>query len=431
MMLSNLSGFIQRGGGWVFISFVLTKFSGLLITIALAKNLDIELFGELLQYVSLTALLVPMVSLSSNDSYLFTACKKSCTYFNKISLLKSFSILVFMVFLGTIFLIGVVDFTLAVVSINIYIFTFHAALVSISNLFITYYRVIGINKVYAILISSQSLLLLIFVFLFLVLNFSIELAWPASSTSFMIIVFSCIMSPLFRRKFRAISFSLPEKKYIQYGLSITVGVISSIAAFHLDTIMVGVLVGDSAAGFYKVISMLPVVLLFIPGSYLSSDFKHIVSISSDKQELKKYYIHYFKIFFPISCFLSCIIYVATDFIVFYLLGELPVYVESTKIYMSLTIFFTFLFRAPIGIIFNALGLASFNVKVSIVVLAINIILNYYLINKIGVAGAALSSLLSFFIGSIISLFFLCLFFSGKWNWDQDKRELFSKNKADQ
>lgn len=409
MSTIKIRAFVKRGGIWFLGATVFSKFSNVIITVILARLLDVSTFGELAQFISLSAILIPVISLSSQEVYIYFANRVDCRYQEKIVLLKSLLVLIIVLFAIAMILTFIYFLVGGALDSKFFTFLIYASLFSCSSLALSYFRVIGFNKTYSLFFTLQNGFLLYFIVVFIIFDLPIELSWPLSALVFFLLVFNKSLSKRSKTIFKATSFKLPQKRFLTYGISITIGVFASVATFHLDTIMVGWLIGDSEAGYYKVMSMLPVLMLFIPSGYLGSDFKYLVSISNKPDEVRSYYLHFVKLFLPISLVLATGIYFLTNYLVLFLLGELPNYVNDTKIYFALSIIVTFVFRTPIGNIFNAMGMATFNVKVSIIVLLFNVSLNFVLINQIGVVGAALASLLSFLIGALISSYYLYLY----------------------
>lgn len=405
MKISNLNGFIKRGGVFFLLSSVFSKLSSLVITVFLAKFLSVSHFGLISQYLALSALIIPIISLSSQETYLYFASKKSLLLSEKINLLVSFiqfNLTCYLVFFVLLIALGE---SFDGVDSDFYYFYIYSCFFSVSGLLLCYFRVIGLNRIYAKGFVIQNFFILAFVIIFVIFGVEhIELAWPASLFVFILFSFYFHYSYRLKNTFKLSKLFFPSSNYLKYGTAITLGVFSSLAIFHIDVLVVGYLVGDEAAGYYKLMTLLAIVILFIPTSYLASDFRHLVSISNEFSKIADYYRQYLKIFIPISIVLAICVYFFTPYIVLLLAGELPDYSESVIICFSLSVLINFLVRAPVGNIFNSMGLVSLNVRISCIVLVFNLCSAVLATKYFGVPGAALSTLLSFTFGAFISLF---------------------------
>lgn len=406
MNISNLNGFIKRGGVFFLLSSVFSKLSSLVLTVILAKYLSVSQFGLISQYLALSALIIPIISLSSQETYLYFASKKSLLLSEKIKLLVSFihfNVICYLVFLIILIILGE---SLDVFDSGFYYFYIYSCFFSVSGLLLCYFRVVGLNRTYAKEFVTQNFFILAFVVFFvLFIDDSIELAWPTSLFVFIIFSFYLHYSYRFKSSFKSGRLVFPSSKYLKYGAAITLGVFSSLAIFHIDVLVVGYFVGDEAAGYYKLMTLLAIVILFIPTSYLASDFRHLVTISNEFSKIADYYRQYLKIFIPISIVLAICVYFFTPYIVLILAGDLPVYSQSVIICFSLSVVINFLVRAPVGNIFNSMGLVSLNVKISCIVLVFNLCSAVLATKYFGVTGAALSTLASFTFGAFISVFY--------------------------
>lgn len=415
--LLSIKSFIKRGGHWYLLSSILSKFSALVLIILLAKNLSAEAFGKISQYLSLSAILIPLISLSAQETYLYFASKKECRISEKINLLHSLLFFSSIVFFAITFLYFFIGYLSSRIDLELYVFVFYSFIFSQTTLLIYYFRVIGLNKLFSLAFMMQNVFLLSIVCIFLLFPTKfISVAWSLSIIVFLFYLFFFIFSRRINHKILTRSSKLPSSMYIKYSLSITLGVFSSITIFHLDIIAVGFFVGDADAGFYRLMTMLPIVILFIPSSFLASDFKHLVSISNDFDKIVLYYCNYLKLFVPISLVLAVIVYLSVPHIVLFMSGLLPDNTWLIGLIFSISVFFNFLLRAPLGTIFNSMGLVSLNVKISVFVFSFNVVSVIVLTKIYGMPGAALSTLLSFMLGAFISLF---LFYKMKYNFKKE------------
>ena len=98
------------------------------------------------------------------------------------------------------------------------------------------------------------------------------------------------------------------------------------------------------------------------------------------------------------------IYFGSDFIINILFGN--EYAQSVLLLRVLLIgtISVFLLRNPLGFILNAVGQAKINVKVSYIMLVINLLMSLSLTYKFGLIGAAYATSLTLFLGGFLTLY---------------------------
>ncbi|AZZ99570.1 polysaccharide biosynthesis C-terminal domain-containing protein [Pseudoalteromonas sp. R3] len=400
----QISGFLKRGGASFFAGSIYHKIATLLLTITLAKLLTGSEFGVLSVQLALTAVFIPLLSISAVETFCYFGSRKCFSNSKKVVLLNGYILLtLFVIFLAFIITnivkelasdwIGEIEF------FQVYAFCFFSVA---NSLLISFFRVCNLNKMYGRLMSIQATFLIVITIVLVLLGFEAFEGYLASAFLFSIFLISRYKDIYLKKSLRG--FTLPSKENLKYSVSITVGVFASLAIFHIDTIAVDYFMGSESAGYYRFISLVPTVLLFVPSTYLGSDFKFLVGISQKSNEIKKYYKNYLLIFIPIALIIALLL----PFVIKYLfLFSFDVSIFEyfwASIWFSLAILFTFLVRTPLGNFFNAMGKAGINVKISILVLVINFVCNWLFIPLYGLSGAAFASFLSFACGSLASLF---------------------------
>lgn len=179
--------------------------------------------------------------------------------------------------------------------------------------------------------------------------------------------------------------------------------LTSIVAKSIDTWMLGALLSPLAVAIYN-----PAIkisnLIEVPTGALSSyaypkfallSSQHQLSVLQKKVELI--------IGFNLAIFLPmlAIIYLFAEKIIILIAGA--AYSESVPIlYITLLHALIIPFERHLGVAFNALGKANYNLWLSLGRAVLNVVLNYILISQYGVAGAAIATLITYVIGATIS-----------------------------
>jgi O-antigen/teichoic acid export membrane protein len=174
----------------------------------------------------------------------------------------------------------------------------------------------------------------------------------------------------------------------------------------IDQIMVKEILGANAAGLYAVSINLSEVWYFIPNIIAASFFPAILlSKAKDKKTYYKRITNLYSLLFWLAILISLFITFFGEWIIEVLYGDL--YVKSFKIlsiYIWSNVFFFFTTISSKWLVAEGFYMHSFYRNILGAVL--NIILNVFLINKFGLTGAAISTLISYaFVGLFYDLFF--------------------------
>jgi O-antigen/teichoic acid export membrane protein len=226
------------------------------------------------------------------------------------------------------------------------------------------------------------------------------------------LIIAYILSPLYStvKSFKIFTYKdfsfKKSSKYIKYGVNVGLASIVSQMILLSDNIIIGNLIENAEQlSIYKIASIIPLGLFFIPNVFLTTDFVEISRMKNEKKLVLNYYKEYLKLFSTITLLLVPVIYFFSDYIIIKIFGI--EYIESVQILKVLLIgtISVFLLRNPLGFILNAVGQAEINVKVSYLMLFINLLMSVSLTIKFGLIGAAFATSLALFFGGFITLFF--------------------------
>lgn len=399
-MKKFLKGFKKRNGIIVSVSLLIQRFSTLISSIYIANFLSKEHYGYFTYTYAILGLIMPFLGLGLNHSLLYfgsdiNADKKQLFgYSLKKGTINNFFIVFIIILSSSVLTYKLPDSRNLLIFFTIYLITnyFHI----LSN---NFYRINEKNNLFA-----WNNIIRVGIFLGVMF---VSVPYLGVYGYVLAFIVSPIYSVFYSFKYFFGKYVVARRKEIlMYGLNVGLGSIISQIILMSDNIIIGNLVSDPAQiAVYKVGSIIPMGLLFIPSIFLTTDFVEISKNKEDKKKIKEYYMNFVKLFMPLSILIFMVTYFFCDPIILALFGE--EYLDSAPVFKILMIGVTsvFFLRTPVGFILNALGEARINVKVSYFMLFVNIILSVTLTLNMGIKGAAIASCLTFWIGGFVSLYF--------------------------
>jgi len=265
------------------------------------------------------------------------------------------------------------------------------------------FRVLRLNKLYGYSSILQSIILLVL---------SITLALLYGVTGYAI---ALVLAPLFTflvylklfnkspKASKKISSLIDKKSFWKYGLYVGVGAVGSQMLFGIGAIVLGNTTSDpEQLAFYKVAGLISFNLLFIPQSFIKTDYIYLAENSESRSILKSYIKKYWSTMALLSLVIFVLLFIFSEPVIVTLFGQR--YIESHIFLRVLVVgvIGAIMFRSLFGGILMAVGKANWNIVNAFVVLGINVILCFVLIERFGVIGAAYALTLSIWIGSIFS-----------------------------
>ena len=161
---------------------------------------------------------------------------------------------------------------------------------------------------------------------------------------------------------------------------------------RVDQIMIANFLNNSAVGLYSVSVRFTELWYFIPGIFVGSLFPKLIQIRHDPK-YQKLLINLFKTLFIISFLISVLISFSAEKLILYLYGKNfldAAFALKISIWTGIFVFW----GVGAGNILVIENLNKHNFYKSILGLGINIILNFIFIPKMGINGAAISTLIS-------------------------------------
>ena len=407
----TIMSFRKRGGIHIFVSTIFLKLIQFILGILIIRILTKDSYGNLSFAFSITQLIIPFSGAGLYLSLLhFGPIQK--TYEDKIKLFThtmqrgfaaSLILTVAMILLAGLFANRMPGAVIYLRLFSFYIISYYMFYSLISLL-----RIKKRNKAYAGALFGNSLLVfglsLAGIFLGGGKGYTIGFVSAPALTALVI---------LFTLKYRdkesfqlfRVPGSIPVKRmdYARYGIFAGLGNIASQMAWQLDTIMIGILLAASTeVAVYKAASLIPFSLVFIPSVFMQTDFVYIAERHKEKKYLIGYYRKYLGVFSLITLVILSVWYIAGGEIV-RIFG--PEYTEARPIIniLMINVLTTFLLRVPLGNILAAVGKAKWNSWSAGILLIVNLLLNYLLIPRFGIYGAAYATVSSIGLSSVVSL----------------------------
>lgn len=180
------------------------------------------------------------------------------------------------------------------------------------------------------------------------------------------------------------------KELIKYGLYVSIGNVLAQLLFAVDILIIGNLLKEAElVAQYKASSIIPFNLLILSRAILATDFVKLSRASKDnKNYLKSYYWNYFKIFCAISLGVLLFFYFFSEEVLLLFGKE---YQDEPQLMFIFTcgIVGGMLFRVPLGNLLSAIGWPKTNAVISVIVLFLNTLGSYWMVQKYGLTGAAI------------------------------------------
>jgi len=260
------------------------------------------------------------------------------------------------------------------------------------------------NKIFSKIELTYNCILVVLVtllsFYFKELGYAISLILTPIITS---LLFLSKLNINWKNKY---SSTITNFSFWRYGFFASLSNVTTQLLVSIDIILIGSLLENlELVTAFKYISLLPFSLLFISQAIITTDFVSFTKKIDDKTYIFNYIKNYIKLLTIIS--LACLVFIYFTGSTILSLFEKD-YVQYSSSLNILTIGITgiLILRGVFGNLLSSIGKAHINFVITTIALIINVILNYYLIPKYKLMGAALtSSILMWFTGVLTAVFF--------------------------
>ncbi len=195
------------------------------------------------------------------------------------------------------------------------------------------------------------------------------------------------------------------KEILDYSYINFLGSSIAILFTYTDTIMITLLLNSKSTGYYNAILPIASLLLITVMPLSIILYPRLSKLHHEKKEAYYELKQSITLVTIINSIIFSILYFNSEKIIYLLLGE-NYLVSNTVLLVLLIAFFINSYNLILHILFSSKGYVKERLKVLLSTLTINIILNYILIKKYDILGAATATLTSFIIMNILYLYFL-------------------------
>lgn len=272
-----------------------------------------------------------------------------------------------------------------------------------------YVRLINLNKLYAKITIIKTVVLVTFTAI-ITLNLS-GIGYVLSLTlTPLFIAFFFIYKLRLLKGYNNTNINFNLKEFLIYGMFTSFAGVLSQLLYAVDIILItNILQQEELTAQYKASTVLPFSFLFLSVAFIRTNFVKLANKSvNDKTYIKQYYINYLKIFSVLSVLIVAFFYFFSDSI-FFIFGKQYTNEYNLMFIFSVGVAGALLLRIPLGNILSAIGWSKITALNSLIVLIFNLILSYFLINKIGLIGAAIATSFMFWFSGILSLIAFIIF----------------------
>lgn len=389
---------------WMMAERVLTLLVGLLLSIYLAREIGPENYGMYSYGLSIVTILAVVAQFGLNGIVVRDIAKNINTsdVISHVILVKLIFSIVSLVILYiiSIYITEPNESNMLLLFSGIIIFSF----VDVFDYWFqsqVLYKYVMIARLISVIIGCLLKVLVV------ILGMNIFVLSFAHSLS--LLTFSLIILYFFNRvKNFKLKFNYQKEmvsKYFKEGFQIFIGTFFSIVYLKVDQIMIKTELGTEAVGVYAVASQLSEAWYFIPVTIVISFFPTLVKQRENNKELYyKNFQYLLDSLFALALTVSFFVFIVSESFINFIYGS--DYIESSMIlqvhiFAGLFVFMRAAFSKWV-IIEKEYFFSIFTQGLGAVT---NIILNYYLIEKYGVIGAAYATLFSYMIASYLSLIF--------------------------
>ena len=281
-------------------------------------------------------------------------------------------------------------------SLNLYISSLYFILVSL-------YRLNFKAKRFALLSMFNTFFTAIAI-VFMVLYYDLGLLGIFLGQLIINIVFLCyVIIKLFHNiRLTLVSFKL-LKQMLKFGIPLVPTVLILLAMQYIDRIMITKSIGIDELGLYAVATKISSVIgLILTGFQLA--WGPYIFNKYHKPETNKLVSELFYYINIISLILISFLVLFSSNIILFLTNDI-FYKAYTIIPILATSTLFFFIGSSFSIGFAIANKNEIQTLIYVFTIGINIFLNYFLINLYGIFGAAVSTMISFFISSILNLYF--------------------------
>ena len=386
---------------------IITLISSVILASLLARTLLPESYGKYTFAFSLTAIFAIFIDLGLNTLIIRDISRQKKVlgrYINNILTMQIVSSVLMSI--GLFVCINLLNYPKDT-TYAVYIIGLAVVITSFSSIVGSIFRAFEQMQYESIIETTKNLAFLALSAIFLLNGYGLI-------TVCFIFLFTTILQFLFYWRVYIKKFSKPRLEFnfdfwkylIKTGFSFAITGIFVVIYGRISTIMLSLMLGDSAVGLYNAPYNLIVALSFIPGAFLASIFPVLSAyFVSSKETLKKAYYLSFKYLLTISVPLVIGIFILSEKIILLIFGQ--EYLQSTIVLKILIWIQLFAFISWLmGIILNSAEKQKLFAYATGSGVIVNIVLNFFLIPQFGIKGAAFATLITQITVFSVLLYFI-------------------------
>ncbi|WP_094244680.1 flippase [Aeribacillus pallidus] len=408
--LANKVGFIH-----LLSANILIQIAGFGGQIFLTRILSVEDIGTIKILQSYLNILVIIASLGLNTSVL-KLCSENINEKDRISI---FNVSVIFTLISSLILIFIVNKLVTVHNIKVNnllsVYVYLIPILSLTNLIIVYLQSQQKIKTMSLIQSYSKVFIVVFS-----TAFAYGLGLEGYIYSLVILnLFSFILILLFIRreiKFASIrNVSIDQLKKIFSIALFSLGAnLVGVLLSNLNIIIANILTNDSKEiGYYGIAQLIITTMMIIPSTLGQIMVPKISKVSNNIEDVKYILKTYQKRNTILAFSVALIAGIFAPLIIPFVFGEN--YIKSVYYFEILLLGFIFWsLYSPKGITLMSVGRSDANFYVSLISVTLNFILNYLLIIRYGMLGAAVANTIVYFITIFTNDFFFRKFYLKKW-----------------
>ncbi len=404
-----LSDFIDRAGGFIFFSTVISRLLSFLASWVALQLIPNKELGIVLFSWNIITFLTPLVGLGLHQSYIrygaMTVSEKE-----KKALLKYVIKKGSLVSLGITFVVSIFsfffNFNIEKTGYYLIYFSFIFLPLFLFEILKVKYRLFHQNKKHAFLeiIYNIILVLLITVLSCFLQEMGYIIALITAPTLSILLFIKELKTT--KKEYKKPTFINLE--FWKYGIFGSLSNVATMLLFAIDILLIGNLLKDAEQiTVYKYVSLIPFSMLFLPRVFITTDFVSFTEKIADQKFIKNYIKNYLILFSLISFLFVTISYLFSKQLLSFFDISFIHYTDSFMI-LSIGICGVLILRGLFGNLLSSIGAIKANFYITAFALIINYIANSKLIPLYGITGAAITSALLMWFTGILSmiLFFL-------------------------
>lgn len=404
LLTSYIQNFINRAGNYVFIATLLARALSFFASWIALKLIDNKELGVVLFAYNMIVFLIPISGFGLHQGLIrYGALLKSkaakdslFVYVIQKGILASL-VLIALIILASFCVTFQFQNTQSYVIILSFIILPHF----IFEIIRAQFRLQHNNKFFAYTEFALSAILVVSVFI--LSYFFQEMGYTIA-----LLIAPLITAALFIKKLN-VNFSVKKNltvidfSFWKYGFFASLSNVITQLLFVIDILLIGYLLSNTEMiTNYRYVSLIPFSLLFLPRVFIATDFVAFTEKIYDKTYIVNYMKSYMMFFFVISCLLLVLSFLFAD--KFLTLLD-PNFTQFTDTFLILMVGVVgiYIFRGLYGNLLSSIGKAHINYYIATVALIINVVTNYYLIPKLGIKGAAITSAILMWLTGITSM----------------------------